>query len=52
MSSVNCQESDSMNVKPTTVAKMRITERMVPCEISRWIRPMSATARVIMSPIV
>ncbi len=41
-----------MKPKPTTVANTSTTSRMLPIEISRWIRLMSAIARVIMSPMV
>ncbi len=42
----------NMKLKPTTVANTSTTSRMLPMEIRRWTRLMSAIARVIMSPIV
>ena len=42
----------NMKPNPAAVANTITTSRIVPIAISRWIRLMSAIARVIMSPIV
>ena len=42
----------NMKPNPAAVANTITTRRIVPIAISRWIRLMSAIARVIMSPIV
>ena len=52
MQSVSSGERYSMKENATNDANTMITSRMVPLEISRCTKPISATARVIMSPIV